>query len=49
MFSLQKIGEQELEQVLLRSGGGREEVAHTMYTHVSKCKNDKIKNQIKLN
>jgi hypothetical protein len=23
-------------------GGGRGEVAQTMYTHVSKCKNDKI-------
>jgi hypothetical protein len=27
------------------SGGG--EVAQTMYTHVSKCKNDKIKNNKK--
>jgi hypothetical protein len=25
------------------SGGGEEEVAQTMYTHISKCKNDKIK------
>jgi hypothetical protein len=26
-------------------GGGRREVAQTMYTHVSKCKNDKIKGE----
>jgi hypothetical protein len=31
-----------------RSGvGGRGEVAQTMYTHVSKCKNDKIKERRK--
>jgi hypothetical protein len=28
--------------------GKRGEVAQTMYTHVSKCKNDKIKEKIKL-
>jgi hypothetical protein len=27
-------------------GGGREEVAQIMYTHVSKCKNDKKKKRI---
>jgi hypothetical protein len=27
--------------------GGRREVAQTMYTHVSKCKNDKIKERKK--
>jgi hypothetical protein len=36
-----------VEQVLLRSRvggeGGSREVAQTMYTHVSKCKNDKRK------
>jgi hypothetical protein len=26
-------------------GGERREVAQTMYTHVSKCKNDKIKGE----
>jgi hypothetical protein len=32
------------EQVLPRSrGGGGGEVAQIMYTHVNKCKNDKIK------
>jgi hypothetical protein len=31
------------EQVLPKSGGGGETVAQIMYTHVSKCKNDKIK------
>jgi hypothetical protein len=28
---------------------GRGEVAQTMYTHVSKCKNDKIKRENKIN
>jgi hypothetical protein len=34
-----------VEQVLLKWGcGGRSgEVVQTMYTHISKCKNDKIK------
>jgi hypothetical protein len=31
-----------VERNLKESGGGRE-VAQTMYIHVSKCKNDKIK------
>jgi hypothetical protein len=38
--------EKRLEQVLPRSRGGGEEVgevAQIMCTHVSKCKNDKIK------
>jgi hypothetical protein len=32
----------------LRAGGegGRKEVAQTMYIHVSKCKNDKIKKKV---
>jgi hypothetical protein len=41
-----------VEQVLPRSGGRggggwgvRGEVAQTMYTHVSKCKSDKIKGE----
>jgi hypothetical protein len=29
--------------------GMRGEVAQTMYTHVSKCKNDKIKGERKIN
>jgi hypothetical protein len=33
-----------------KAGGGRsEEVAKTMYTHVSKCKHDKIKERKKIN
>jgi hypothetical protein len=38
--------EKRVKQVLARSGGwgvGRGKVSQTMYTHVSKCKNDKIK------
>jgi undecaprenyl pyrophosphate synthase len=31
----------------LKIGGGREEVAQTVYTYVSKCKNDKIKGEKK--
>jgi hypothetical protein len=35
-----------VEQFLPRSGGlGVREVAQTMYTHVSKCKNNKIKGE----
>jgi hypothetical protein len=42
MFSLQQKSENKrVEQVLPRNGGG--EVAQIMYTHESKCKNDKIK------
>jgi hypothetical protein len=44
MFSLQQ--NKRAEQVLLRNEegeGGRGEVSQIMYTHVSKCKNDKIK------
>jgi hypothetical protein len=44
MFSLQKIGEQEVRKVSYGSLWGVVEVAQTMYTHVSKCKNDKTKN-----
>jgi hypothetical protein len=48
MFSLQQNGENKREeQVLLGSRLGGDEnrcnVAQKMYTHVSKCKNDKIK------
>jgi hypothetical protein len=43
MFSLQQSWKKnkKVEQVLLRSRAGQ--VAQIMYTHVSKCKNDKIK------
>jgi hypothetical protein len=44
VFSSTKLENKRLEQVLLRSRwGAGEEVAQTMYTHVSECKNDKIK------
>jgi hypothetical protein len=48
MFSLQQNGENKREeQVLLGSRLGGDEnrcnVAQKIYTHVSKCKNDKIK------
>jgi hypothetical protein len=36
------------QQVLPRSRGVWEEVAQTMYTHVSKGKNDKIKGEKKI-
>jgi hypothetical protein len=47
-----KIGDQEVEQDLPGSGcvwghGRWEEVAPTMYTHVSKYKNDKLKERKK--
>jgi hypothetical protein len=44
-FLFNKIVEQEGRTDLAwkRGGGGVLEVAQTVYTHVSKCKNDKIK------
>jgi hypothetical protein len=42
-FLLNKIGYKRVEQVLPRSRVWWGEVAQTMYTHVSKYKNDKIK------
>jgi hypothetical protein len=41
---------ERVEQVLPGSVGcwGGREVAQTMYTHVSKCKNDKIKAEKKM-
>jgi hypothetical protein len=48
VFFLTKSENNWLKQVLTRSGGWRSgEVAQTMYTHVSKCKNDKIKERKK--
>jgi hypothetical protein len=44
-FLFNKIQEQEGETSSVQKGGGGgrgREVAQTMYTHVSKCKNDKI-------
>jgi hypothetical protein len=38
-----------VEQVLPGSRGLGEEVAQTTYIHVSKCKNDKIKEKEKIN
>jgi hypothetical protein len=43
-FLFNKIGEQENRKGYAWKGEG-EEVAQKMYTHVSKCKNDKIKGE----
>jgi hypothetical protein len=43
VFSSRKLENKRAEQVLHRQGGKGEEVAQTMYSHVSKCNNDKIK------
>jgi hypothetical protein len=46
VLSSTKLEKKRAEPVLPRSGRGgvgRREVAQTMYTYVSKCKNDKIK------
>jgi hypothetical protein len=43
VFSSTKL-EKRVEHVLPGSVGGGGEVAQTMYTHISKCKNDKRKN-----
>jgi hypothetical protein len=44
MFSLQQNQRRERNRFYLEAGGqGHGEVIQTMYTHVSKCKNDKIK------
>jgi hypothetical protein len=48
MFSLQNLENKRMEQVLPciwgdQGGRRREEVTQTIYTHVSKCKNGKIK------
>jgi hypothetical protein len=50
MCSIQQKSEKRIEQVLPGSRGAGEmrgEVARTMYTHVSKCKNDKVKGERK--
>jgi hypothetical protein len=41
MFSSTKLENKRVEQVLPGSGCG--EMAQIMYTHVRKCKNDKVK------
>jgi hypothetical protein len=46
VFFSTKSDKKRAEQVLPRSGGGR--VSQTMYTHVSKCKNDKKKTEIEI-
>jgi hypothetical protein len=43
VFSSAKLGNKRVEQILPGHGGEGEEVAQVMYTHVSKCKNNKIK------
>jgi hypothetical protein len=44
IYSSTKLENKRLEQVLPGSGKGVGAVTRTMYTHASKCKNDKIKN-----
>jgi hypothetical protein len=47
-FLFNKIGEQEGRTGCAQKWGGkREEVAQIMYTHISQCKNDKIKREKK--
>jgi hypothetical protein len=50
IFSSTKSENKKEEQVLPRNEvqGERKEVTQTMYTHVSKCKNDKIKGEKKI-
>jgi hypothetical protein len=46
MFSLQQDGRSRRQNRFCTEPGGKgggEEVTQTMHTHVSKCKNDKIK------
>jgi hypothetical protein len=51
MFSLQQNRRRGQKKVLPRSrgkgNGRREDMAQTMYTHVGKCKSDKIKERKK--
>jgi hypothetical protein len=49
VFSSTKLENKRAEQVLPGRGfGGRGELAQTTYTHVSKCKNDRIKARKKI-
>jgi hypothetical protein len=43
VFFFNKVEEQVLPGVAGQGVGGRGEVAQIMYTHISKCKNNKIK------
>jgi hypothetical protein len=47
MFSLQYSQRRRGQNRFCPEAGGGEEVAQTMYTHASKCKNDKIKGEKK--
>jgi hypothetical protein len=48
MFSLQhNLRRRSQNWFCLEAEGERREVAQTIYTHVSKCKNDKIKGEKK--
>jgi hypothetical protein len=49
IFSSTKLENNRAETVLPRGGEVSGEVAQIMYTHVSKCKNDKIKFKKKKN
>jgi hypothetical protein len=45
IFFSKKLENKKVEQVLTGSRESKREVAQTMYTHVSKCKYYKIKNE----
>jgi hypothetical protein len=45
MFSFQQVGKQEDRTHFILNKGKGVKVAQTMYTHVSKCKKDKIKKE----
>jgi hypothetical protein len=45
MFSLQQNQRRGQNRVCPEAGRGVWEVAQIMYTHVSKCKNDKVKGE----
>jgi hypothetical protein len=47
IFSLQYSQRRRGQNRFCPEAGGGEEVAQTMYTHASKCKNDKIKGEKK--
>jgi hypothetical protein len=45
-FLINEIGEQEGGTGSAQEGRGGEEVTQTRYTHLSKCKNDKMRERI---
>jgi hypothetical protein len=45
-FLFNKIRTREQNRFYLEGGDARQKVAQTIYTHVRKCNNDKIKNKV---